>query len=937
MKDKRIFLIDAMALVYRAYFAFIRNPLINSKGMNTSAISGFTSTMFDLLENANPTHMAVVFDTHAPTFRSDTFADYKANRQATPDDIIESVPYIKQVVEAFNIPILELDGYEADDLIGTLAKEAEKRGYQVFMVTPDKDFGQLVSENIFMYKPSIRTGGYQVLGLPEILERWDIKNVDQVIDILGLMGDAVDNIPGIPGVGEKTAIKLLKEFHSIENLLEHTDQLKGKLREKVEANKEKAIMSKQLATIITDAPIEFDEKALEISAPDKAKLAELFSFFEFRTLGRRILGSDFMLHLQPETPPQGSQMNLFDQEASGQQEASAQLSSISDPFKELDISTTPHQYHLADTYEKRQELIKIMLSGDCFCFDTETTGLNPLVAGLVGMSFSNKEFEAWYVPCPENFEACKALVLEFKKLFDAPLIRKTGQNLKFDILVLEKYGIDVQGPFFDTMIAHFLIEPEMRHNMDLLAETYLGYRPVSIERLIGKKGSTQRSMRDVALNEIKDYAAEDADITLRLKAHFEPLIKEKNLEKLFYEIELPVMKVLADMEKAGVALDTGFLNIYSDQLQEDIVELKEAVFKDTGVVFNLDSPMQLADVLFNKLKIPYTGRKTKTGKYSTNEAVLSRLAHEHEIARKLLDYRELTKLKSTYVDALAGLVSERTGRLHTTYSQTIAVTGRLSSSNPNLQNIPIRSEKGRAIRKAFIAGGPDRIIISADYSQIELRIIASLSEDESMMEDFRSHVDVHTATASKVFNIKTKDVSKDLRRKAKMVNFGIIYGISAFGLGQRLGISRTEAAGIIASYFKKYPGIKQYMNESIEFARNNGYAKTLFGRRRNLPDIKSGNATVRGFAERNAINTPIQGSAADIIKIAMIKLHENMKTNHFKSLMTLQVHDELVFDAVKDEVDLLIPLIRESMEKAVELNVPLVVDIGQGVNWLEAH
>ncbi len=937
MKDKRIFLIDAMALVYRAYFAFIRNPLINSKGMNTSAISGFTSTMFDLLGNANPTHMAVVFDTHAPTFRSDTFADYKANRQATPDDIIESVPYIKQVVEAFNIPIIELDGYEADDLIGTLAKEAEKRGHQVFMVTPDKDFGQLVSENIFMYKPSMRTGGYQILGIPEILERWDIKNVNQVIDILGLMGDAVDNIPGIPGVGEKTAIKLLKIYGSIENLLEHSSELKGKLREKVEANKEKAIMSKQLATIITDAPIEFDEKALEISVPDKVKLAELFSFFEFRTLGRRILGSDFLLHLQPETPPQGSQMNLFDQQVTGQQEASQPLSTISDPFKELDISSTLHQYHLVDTYEKRQKLITIMLSGEHFCFDTETTGLNPLVAELVGMSFSNKEFEAWYVPCPENFEACKALVQEFNKLFHAPSIRKTGQNLKYDILVLEKYGMDVQGPFFDTMIAHFLIEPEMWHNMDLLAETYLGYRPVPIEKLIGKKGSTQRNMRDVPVHEIKDYAAEDADITLRLKNHFEPLIKEKNLEKLFYEVELPVMKVLADMEKAGVALDTGFLNSYSDQLQEDIVQLKEAVFIDTGVVFNLDSPMQLADVLFNKLKIPYTGRKTKTGKYSTNEEVLSRLAHEHEIARKILDYRELSKLKSTYVDALPGLVNQRTGRLHTTYSQSIAVTGRLSSSNPNLQNIPVRTEKGRAVRKAFIAGGADRMIISADYSQIELRIIASLSKDESMMEDFRSGVDVHTATASKVFGVKINEVNQDLRRKAKMVNFGIIYGISAFGLGQRLGISRTEAAGIIEAYFKKYPGIKRYMNESIEFARINGYAKTLFGRRRNLPDIKSGNATVRGFAERNAINTPIQGSAADIIKMAMIKLHEQMKKQSFHSLMTLQVHDELVFDAVKDESGDLIPLIRENMENAVELDVPLVVDIGQGANWLEAH
>ena len=935
MKDKRIFLIDAMALVYRAYFAFIRNPLINSKGMNTSAISGFTSTMFDLIEKANPSHMAVVFDTHAPTFRTETFAAYKANRESTPDDIVESVPYIKQIVEAFNIPVIELDGFEADDLIGTLAKKAEKCGYQVFMVTPDKDFGQLVSENIFMYKPASRVGGYQIMGVPEILERWDIRAVSQVIDILGLMGDAVDNIPGVPGVGEKTAIKLLKEFQSIENLLEHTDQLKGALREKVEANKDKAILSKQLATIVIDAPIEFDEKALEISEPDKVKLGELFSFFEFRTLGRRILGNDFMLNLTEV--PSGSQMNLFDAPRPVSGELKQAVSSIPDPFKELDITTSAHQYHLADTYEKRQDLIKRMQSERSFCFDTETTGLNPLVAELVGMSFSSKDFEAWYVPCPHNFVACKALVHEFENLFSNREIQKIGQNLKYDILVLEKYDLDVQGPFFDTLIAHFLIEPDMRHNMDLLAETYLGYRPVPIERLIGKKGSLQGNMRDVPISEIKDYAAEDADVTMRLKNHFEPLIKEKKLEKLFYEIELPVMKVLADMEKAGVALDTGFLHAYSDSLMEDMVRLKEEVFSEAGVVFNLDSPMQLADVLFNKLKIPYTGRKTKTGKYSTNEEVLSRLAFDHEIARKILDYRELTKLKSTYVDALPDLMNQRTGRLHTTYSQAIAVTGRLSSSKPNLQNIPIRTEKGRAIRKAFIPGGTDRIIVSADYSQIELRIIASLSEDESMMEAFKSGLDVHSATASKVFNIPTDQVSEEMRRQAKMVNFGIIYSISAFGRAQRLGISRTEAAGIIESYFNKYPGIKRYMNHSIEFARTNGFVTTMFGRRRNLPDIKSGNATVRGFAERNAINTPIQGSAADIIKIAMIKLHDLMKKNHFKSLMTLQVHDELVFDTYKDEIKDLIPLIKTCMENAVELNVPLVVDIGQGNNWLEAH
>ncbi len=932
MEEKKLFLIDAMALIYRAYFAFIQRPLINSKGMNTSAIRGFVSTLHDILENEKPTHIAVAFDTHAPTEREAAFADYKANREETPEDIIESVPYIKEITRAFNIPVLEKDGYEADDIIGTIARKAEKDGFTVYMVTPDKDFGQLVTENIFIYKPLIRNGGYETMGIPEVLARWDIKDVSQVIDILGLMGDKVDNIPGVPGVGEKTAVKLMKEFGSLENLLENTDKLKGKLKERIEEHREQAILSKQLATIITDVPVDYNVKALRVSEPDREKLAELFSELEFRTLGRRILGEDFKIELGR---PAGSQMTLFGAEDAGLSARSTVRESL--PAGTRTLENTPHEYHLADTREARQALLRVLEQAGSFSLDTETTGLDPMRAELVGLSFCVEPGEAWYVPCPENPEATRALLQEFVPVLEDPAIGKTGQNLKYDLLVLKCHGVEIRGPMFDTLIAHFLLEPERKHNMDYLAEAYLNYRPVSIESLIGKRGVHQGSMRQVPVDVIKEYAAEDADITLQLRQKFEPLLKEHDFEKLYYEVEIPLMGVLVDMEYAGVALDAEFLNRYSAELQQEIIRLTREIHEAAGVSFNIDSPKQLSEVLFRKLEIPYEGRKTRTGQFSTNEEVLTRLASKYPIARLVLEYRELTKLKSTYVDALPGLVNPKTGRVHTHYSQTVAVTGRLSSSNPNLQNIPIRTDKGREIRKAFIPADEQHVIISADYSQIELRIIASLSGDENMIRSFRQGLDIHAATASQVFDVPLEEVTPEMRRRAKMVNFGIAYGISAYGLGQRLGIPREEAAGIIKAYFEKYPGIRQYMDRSIAQAKEKGYVTTLLGRRRYLPDINAKNATVRGFAERNAINTPIQGTAADIIKVAMIRLQEEIRKRGLRSVMTMQVHDELVFDAVKEETEELVPLIRESMEKAVELKVPLVADVGRGANWLAAH
>lgn len=928
--DKKLYLLDAMALIYRAYFAMIRNPLVNSKGVNVSAISGFTNTLFELLRKDDPSHIAVVFDAAGPTERSESFEFYKANRQETPTDIIDSIPIIKGIITAFNIPCVELEKYEADDIIGTLAKRAEKDGYDTFMVTPDKDFGQLVSDHIFIYKPPYQgKGGFEKLGVREVLQRWDIERVDQVIDMLGLMGDKVDNIPGIPGVGEKTAAKLLKEYGTIENLLEHTDELKGKLKERVTGHAEDAIMSKQLATIIVDVPITVDEEDLVRSEPDKEKLAEIFNSLEFRALGKRIIGEDFKV----KRVPAGGQLDMFGDSHEEEEPATEQES----PAELKNLETTPHEYHLVADKEGRQALLEKLLSQKEFCFDTETTGLDPLVATLVGASFSWKAGEGYFVPVPDGFEGACEIMNEFSPAFADPGIRKIGQNLKYDMLMLRRYGIELKGELFDTMLAHYLIEPELRHNMDFLSVNYLGYKPVSITELIGKKGKHQLNMRDVELEKVSEYAAEDADITLQLKNVFEPALTKVEVEELFSEVEVPLMNVLADMEYEGVRLDQEFLKTFSGELGQEINQTRKKVFEQAGTEFNLDSPRQLGDVLFKKLEIPYKGRKTKTGQYSTNEAVLSMLAQEHAICHDIMNYRELVKLKSTYVDALPSLVNKNTGRLHTCFQQAVAVTGRLSSTSPNLQNIPIRTERGRRIRKAFIPRDDNHVLISADYSQVELRIIASLSKDEAMMEAFRNNEDIHTSTAARVFGVSPEEVDRNMRSRAKAVNFGIAYGQTAFGLAQALNINRTEAKGIIDNYFKMFPGVKAYMDSNIEFARKHGYAMTMKKRRRYLKDINARNATVRGFAERNAINMPIQGSAADMIKIAMIRVDREMREKKMQSKMTLQVHDELVFDAHRTEVDDLLPLIRENMKNALPLDVPVVVEIGQGNNWLEAH
>lgn len=930
--DKRLFLLDAMALVYRAYFAFAQMRkqrgvgMMNSKGLETSAIMGFTTTLHDLLQRDKPTHIAVVFDAAGPTLRDTEFDFYKANRQEMPDDIRRSLPYIKAIVEAFRIPVLELEGYEADDIIGTLAKKAARHSYEVYMVSPDKDFGQLVEDKVFIYKPPYQgKGDWELLGPDEVKAKWDIARVEQVIDILGLMGDSVDNIPGIAGVGEKTASKLLKEFDSIENLLDNTDKLTGKLREKVEAGADMARISKQLATIITDAPFELEEDNLVMEEPDKERLKELFADLEFRTLGQRILGDNFVVTVKPN-----AQMSLFGSDSGG-------VAAANDDGEARTIDNTPHTYTLVEGPDAVSKLADQLRKHKEVCFDTETTGLDALTCGLVGIALSAEPNTGFYIPVPEDEEEAHKVVAALNPLLADEGILKVGQNLKYDLLVLHRYGAEVKGTAFDTMIAHYLVEPDLRHGMDYLAETYLGYHPVGIEELIGKKGKGQKSMRDVDLEKVKEYAAEDADITLQLKGVLEPMLKKDEVEKLFHEVEMPVMWVLADMERAGVRLDSGFLQNFSKELAEDQLASRDKVYELAGMEFNVDSPKQLGEVLFERLKIPYTGQKTKTGQHSTGEEVIGKLAAEYDICRYVLDYRELGKLKSTYVDALPGLANPNTGRVHTTYNQTVANTGRLSSASPNLQNIPIRTERGQQVRKAFIPRDKDHVLFSADYSQIELRIIAALSNDDGMISAFRQKQDIHTATASKVFGVAPGEVDRNMRSKAKAVNFGIAYGQTAFGLGQGLGISRTEAQEIINNYFKEFPGIKRYMDEAIAFARENGYAKTMLGRRRYLKDITSGNQTVRGFAERNAINMPIQGTAADMIKVAMVRIHEAMKKGKMRSKMILQVHDELVFDVPKDELSDLKPLVTELMENALDIGIPVVVESGAGENWLEAH
>lgn len=933
MSDKRLFLLDGMALIYRAFFAMQRTPRFNSNGLNTSAIMGFANTLYELLKNEKPTHIGVAFDTMAPTSRHESFVEYKANRERMPEDLAASIPYIKQLIDAFNIPTLYVEGYEADDVIGTLAKEAELAGYTVYMVTPDKDFGQLVSENIYIYKPAKAGEKSVIMGVPEVCEKFGIQHPLQVIDFLGLMGDASDNIPGIPGVGEVTARKLLAEFGSVENLLENAGKISNEtLRAKIENGRDSAVISKELATIILDAPIEFNENALNLDPPDREKLKTLLEELEFRTFAQRVFAD-----LQPaasaktqasEKRPSFAQADLFNNQ-------DLETSLYSGTYKT--INDTPHHYQLASTDEEITSLIALLSSSKMFCFDTETTGLDTTVAELVGMSFSIAPHSGWYVPVPEERNAAQSLVARFKPVFENPDIGKTGQNMKFDISVLMNYGLQVAGKTFDTMLAHYLIEPDQRHNMDLLAQNCLQYSPVSIETLIGKKGKSQISMRQVPLEQIKEYAAEDADITLQLREVFEPKLTETGTQRVFSEIEMPLVPVLAAMENVGVKIDTAALKDYSVQLQQEIQTVQTEIWQQAGGSFNISSPKQLGEILFEKLRIDENPKKTQTKQYQTGEDVLLKLAHKHPIVQLVLDYRSLTKLKSTYVDTLPVLVNPVTGRIHTSYNQAVAATGRLSSNNPNLQNIPIRTERGREIRKAFVPENDEFTLLSADYSQIELRIIASISNDDAMIRAFTEGHDIHAATAANIYNVPIEQVDRDMRRNAKSVNFGIVYGISAFGLSEQLGIARKEAGEIINQYFVKFPGIKDYINNTIVSAREKGYVETLMGRRRYIRDINSANGVMRGFAERNAINAPIQGSAADMIKIAMIRIFDEFNRQNLKSRLTMQVHDELVVEVHKPETEVVKQIVSTNMQEALPLKVPVLVEMNTGSNWLEAH
>jgi DNA polymerase I len=946
--EKKVFLLDAFALVFRAYYALIRSPRITSKGKNTNAQFGFTNALVELITKQKPSHMAVCFDTSAPTERHTDFADYKANRQETPEDIRAAVPDIKKIIEAFNIPVIAIDGYEADDVIGTLSKLGEKAGYEVYMVTPDKDYGQLVSEKIKIYKPAYQGNDAEILGPAEICAKWNIKDVSQVIDMLGMMGDAVDNIPGIPGVGEKTAAKFLAEYGSLENTLANADNIKGAMGEKVKKGKDMAMLSKKLATIIINVPVEFHEEDFKLKEWDKEQLKEIFTDLEFRTLGKRLLGEEFSVAtankgvIEKEIP-QGVQTDLFGNIVEQAiKKADPIISSDDGEVLAVDknINNTPHKYEAVEGDDAIKKLVAELKKHDEICFDTETTGIDANDAELVGLSFSVTPGEAFYVPCPADEKRTKEILAHFETLFSDNKKVWIGQNTKYDLLLLKWYGIEIKGELFDTMLAHYVIEPDGKRSMDVLSERFLGYEPVHIEELIGKKGKTQGSMRDVEIEKIKEYAGEDADITLQLKNIFVPLLKSKEVEKVFNEVENPLVKVLVDMEFEGIRVDEEFLNDYSKLLEKDAKTAEESVYKQAGVRFNLASPKQLGEVLFDKLKLDPSAKKTKTGQYQTGEDVLLKLATKgHQIVDDILAFRELTKLKSTYVDALPLLINKKTGRVHTSYAQAVAVTGRLSSNNPNLQNIPVRTERGREIRKAFIPRDSKHILLSADYSQIELRVVAAISGDENMCAAFTKGTDIHTVTAARVYNVPENEVTKEMRYKAKSVNFGIIYGQGAFGLADNLGISRTEAKEIIDNYKKEFPGIQQYMDGTINFARETGYVETLMGRKRWLRDINSANFTVRGFAERNAINSPIQGTAADMIKLAMQKVQAAMKKEKMQSRMILQVHDELVFDALKSEVKELKPLILENMQSAMLLpnNVPVIAECGEGENWLEAH
>lgn len=929
VSEKKLFLLDAFALIYRAYFAFAKNPRVNSKGQNTSAAFGFTNVMIDIIKKEEPTHIAVVFD--APggaTNRTADFADYKAHREEMPEDIRSMIEPIKEIIKAFHIPIIMLEGYEADDLIGTLAKMAEKEGFKTYMMTPDKDFAQLVSENIFMYKPGRGGDPATVLGIPEVCEKFEVKDPLQVIDILGLWGDAADNIPGIPGIGEKTAKKLIADYGSMEELFNNTDDLKGKMKENVINFKDQGLLSKMLATIIIDAPIEFDERALRIDEPDINKIIEVFTELEFKTLAKRITGQEIVVTASVD---ENGQLDLFGTQSLVEVQKATPTSG------HKTIATEKPSYHLVTLPEERKKLMSELMKQTSVCFDTETTDINALRADLVGMSFSFKEREGYYVAVPKDWNDAQAIVDEFKPFFAAKKIEKIAHNLKYDLQVLTRYGVEFDGPLFDTMIAHYLIQPEAKQGMDFLAQYYLNYQPISIETLIGKKGKGQGNMGDLQPEQISDYACEDADITFQLKQLFAPQIEKEHLKDLFWNMEMPLVRVLAKMEAEGVALDVPHLHAYSKQLEQEIKELDGKIKEAAGMDFNIDSPKQLGDVLFEHLKISSKAKKTKTGQYATSEDILQQHKNDHEIISYILDYRQMKKLKSTYVDPLPTMIDDIDQRVHTSFMQTVTATGRLSSNNPNLQNIPIRSERGKEIRKAFIARSEDFQLMSADYSQIELRIIAALANDPNMIQAFVDREDIHRATAAKVFHVELDEVTKDQRSAAKAVNFGIIYGQSAFGLSQNLGISRTEAKGIIDAYFAQYSTIKTYMENAVKNARENGYVETIMKRRRYLADINSANAVVRGFAERNAVNAPIQGSAADVVKLAMVAVDKAMVAAKVKSKMILQVHDELVFDVHKDEQDIMKKLVKEAMESAVNLAVPMEVEMELAHNWLDAH
>jgi DNA polymerase I len=949
MREKKLFLLDGMALVYRAYFAFSQNPRVTSYGFNTSAIFGYTTTLLDVIKKEKPTHIGVSFDTSAPTARHIEYELYKAHREEQPEDITKALPYIRQITEALNIPLLIMDGYEADDIIGTIAKKAAAADFDVYMMTPDKDFGQLVEEHIFIYKPARLGNDVEILGIPEILKKWEIQEVSQVIDILGLWGDAVDNIPGVPGVGEKTAKVLVQKYGSIEGLLANTHELKGKQKENVENNKDKALLSKRLATIDINVPIEFDEASLIIEKADREKTEKLFVELEFKTLLKRLFPDSTVAPESSSSKQQQASNGAFDLFNQGTIESkSTEKSSVptidsteeeTESVPKNTIQNVPHQYHIAQTDEELNQLIKLLLEQTEICFDTETSQLESTEASIVGLSFAWTSHEGYYIPFPNDDTESKRILEKFRPVFESESITKIGQNIKYDLNIIKNYGLDLKGPIFDTMLAHYLIEPDLRHGMDYLSGIYLNYEPVSIETLIGKKGKNQLSMRDVPLEKIKEYAAEDADITLQLKQKLAPELIDKNALELFNNIEIPLVHVLSDMEMEGIRINSDFLNAYSKELEIEIQKLEKRIIELAGVPFNISSPKQLGEVLFEHLKLDPKAKKTKTGQYQTGEDILQGLS-EHEIARCILDVRQLQKLKSTYVDALPTMINPKTGRIHSSFNQAVAATGRLSSNNPNLQNIPIRSDRGKEIRKAFIPKNEDYVLLSADYSQIELRIIAAIANEENMIEAFKQGYDIHQATAAKVFGKPIEEVTSDERRNAKAVNFGLIYGQTPFGLSQNLGIPRKEATQMIDEYFKQYPGIRTYMSETIEFAKEHGYVQTLQGRRRYLKDINSANFTVRGFAERNAINAPIQGSAADMIKMAMNNIHKRLKAEKDTikhSRMILQVHDELVFDAHKDEVEILKKLVVEEMEKAMPMNVPIKAEVGTGDNWLEAH